>query len=76
MAVVSIEAWTTFGWNRFADLAIGLDDFGASAPYKVLAEKLGFTPESIVEQIMDAFAEDDCCCGDEECGCGCRHDGK
>ena len=63
--VVSIEAASTFGWNRFANLAIGLDDFGASAPYKVLAEKFGFTPEAIVEQIMDAFDDED------ECGCGC-----
>ncbi len=74
VAVVSIEAGSTFGWNRFADFAIGLDEFGASAPYKKLAEELGFTPEAVVEQIMDAFSEDDCCCGDEDCGCGCHHD--
>ena len=78
--MVSIEAASTFGWNRFANLAIGLDDFGASAPYKVLAEKFGFTPEAIVEQIMDAFDDDDCdCdCGDDDCGCGCgcHHDDK
>ena len=74
--VVSIEAASTFGWNRFANLAIGLDDFGASAPYKVLAEKFGFTPEAIVEQIMDAFDDgDDCCCGDDDCGCGDDHCG-
>ena len=74
VAVVSIEAGSTFGWNRFADFAIGLDEFGASAPYKKLAEELGFTPEAVVEQIMNAFADDDCCCGDEDCGCGCHHD--
>ena len=74
VAVVSIEAGSTFGWNRFADFAIGLDEFGASAPYKKLAEELGFTPEAVVEQIMDAFADDDCCCGDDDCGCGCHHD--
>ena len=74
VAVVSIEAGSTFGWDRFADLTIGLDEFGASAPYKKLAEELGFTPEAVVEQIMDAFADDDCCCGDDDCGCGCHHD--
>ena len=78
--VVSIEAASTFGWNRFANLAIGLDDFGASAPYKVLAEKFGFTPEAIVDQIMDAFDDDDCDCGCDDddcgCGCGCHHDDK
>ena len=76
VAVVSIEAGSTFGWNRFADFAIGLDEFGASAPYKKLAEELGFTPEAVVEQIMDAFSEDDCCCGEEDCGCGCHHGDK
>ena len=86
--VVSIEAASTFGWNRFANFAIGLDDFGASAPYKVLAEKFGFTPEAIVEQIMAAFEDGDDCgcgCGDDDCdcdddhcgcGCGCNHDDK
>lgn len=29
----------------------GLDHFGASAPYKVLEEKFGFTPENIAEKI-------------------------
>jgi transketolase len=49
---VSIEAGTTFGWERFVGidgLTIGLDHFGASAPYKVLAEKFGFTPEGVLE---------------------------
>ena len=73
--IVSIEAASTFGWERFTGLdglTIGLNHFGASAPYKVLADKFGFTPEGIVEQIYDAF-----CCGDEEeedggCSCGCH----
>ncbi len=30
----------------------GLDHFGASAPYKVLDEKFGFTPENITEQVL------------------------
>ena len=72
-AVVSIEAASTFGWERFVGLeglTIGLDHFGASAPYKVLAEKFGFTPEGIVEQIKDYFS-----CDDEECDCGCGEHG-
>ena len=55
-AVVSIEAASTFGWERFTGLDglnIGLNHFGASAPYKVLADKFGFTPEGVVEQIKD-----------------------
>ncbi len=30
--VLSIEAGSTFGWDRYADDAIGIDHFGASAP--------------------------------------------
>lgn len=30
----------------------GLDHFGASAPYKVLDEKFGFTPENVANRIM------------------------
>ena len=76
-AVVSIEAASTFGWERFSDLAIGLDHFGASAPYKVLAEEFGFTPEGVVAEIKEYFdfsGEDDCGCGDDDCGCGHGHD--
>ena len=29
----------------------GLDHFGASAPYKVLDEKFGFTPEQVASEI-------------------------
>jgi transketolase len=57
---VSIEAGTTYGWERFTGgckgLNIGLDHFGASAPYKVLAEKFGFTTESVVAKIKEHFA--------------------
>ena len=71
-AVISIEAGTTYGWGQLANYSIGIDHFGASASYKVLAEKFGFTPEGVVEQIKMFFA-DDCCCGDD-CGCGHDHD--
>ena len=82
MCCVSIEAGTTFGWERFIGrdgLAIGLDHFGASAPYKVLAEKFGFTPEGVLDRIGDHFVcadeDDDCGCGcgceEGDCGCGC-----
>ena len=30
----------------------GLDHFGASAPYKVLDEKFGFTPQNILDQVL------------------------
>ncbi|MDD3886132.1 MAG: transketolase [Victivallaceae bacterium] len=81
---VTIEAGSTFGWHRFAGsdgLCIGLDHFGASAPYKVLAREFGFTPEAILSDIEafysceddDCGCEDgDCGCEDGDCGCGCH----
>jgi len=56
---VTIEAGSTFGWERFAGdagLKIGLDHFGASAPYKVLAEKFGFTAAGVVAKIKSSFS--------------------
>ncbi len=55
---VTVEAASTFGWERFAGdagLKIGIDHFGASAPYKVLAEKFGFTTASVVAKIKAHF---------------------
>jgi transketolase len=31
----------------------GLDHFGYSAPYKILDEKFGFTPENVVKEVME-----------------------
>ena len=55
---VSIEAGTTFGWERYTGahgLRIGLDRFGASAPAEDLFKRFGFTPEAIVPQILTAL---------------------
>ena len=41
--VVSVEAATTFGWSKYAHSSIGIDVFGASAPYKHVFEKFGIT---------------------------------
>jgi len=49
---VSIEAGSTFGWSKYAEINIGLDSFGASAPAKDLQEKFGFTPEKITQKIL------------------------
>jgi transketolase len=54
--VLSIEAGSTFGWSRYADDAIGLDHFGASAPAAVVMEKFGFTAEHVVERARALLA--------------------
>jgi len=53
-ARVSVEAGTTFGWERYTGskgAVIGIDRFGASAPYEILMEKFGFTVENIVNTV-------------------------
>ncbi len=54
--VLSIEAGVTLGWDRYADDAIGIDHFGASAPGAVVMEKFGFTPEHVVERAQALLA--------------------
>jgi transketolase len=47
---LSVEAASTFGWDRYADASVGLDTFGASAPGPVAMEEFGFTVEHVVER--------------------------
>ena len=54
--VLSIEAGSTFGWDRYADDSIGLDHFGASAPGPVVMEKFGFTTDHVVERARALLA--------------------
>ncbi|HIS03249.1 MAG TPA: transketolase [Candidatus Pullichristensenella avicola] len=49
-ARVAVEAAATFGWHKYVGLdgaVIGLDRFGASAPYKILFQEFGFTAENV-----------------------------
>jgi len=50
---LAIEAGVTLAWGRYVGekgKVIGLDRFGASAPYKALFEQLGFRVEDVVNQ--------------------------
>ncbi|HEX7829717.1 MAG TPA: transketolase [Thermoanaerobaculia bacterium] len=52
--VVAIEAGRSDGWYKYVNrdaLVIGIDRFGASAPYERIAEEFGFTPEKVVAKI-------------------------
>lgn len=51
--VLSVEAGTTCGWERFADASLGIDHFGASAPGGVLMEKFGFTVANVVAKAKE-----------------------
>ena len=59
-ARISIEAGSTQGWHRYvgeSGLAVGIDRFGASAPYKVLYEKFGLTPERLADEARNLFKQ-------------------
>ena len=49
-ARVAVEAGVPFGWERYVGLRgeiVGIDRFGASAPYQVLAEEFNFTAAEV-----------------------------
>ncbi|MCW0196692.1 transketolase [Sphingopyxis sp.] len=53
--IVSIEAGTTFGWERYTGrdgLRFGIDSFGASAPIDDLYRHFGLTVDAITPQIL------------------------
>jgi len=55
-ARVSVEAAAPFGWERWigsTGTAIGLDRFGASAPYEEIYEHLGITEQRIVDETKE-----------------------
>ena len=45
---LAVEAGSGLGWERYAKSVISIDRYGASAPAKVIFEKLGFTVENVV----------------------------
>jgi transketolase len=50
---LAVEAGVSQGWGRYvgdSGRVISLERFGASAPYKVIFEHLGFTPENVLAQ--------------------------
>ena len=54
--VLSVEAATTFGWERFADRSIGIDRFGASAPGSVALDRLGINIDHVVSTARSMLA--------------------
>ncbi len=55
---VAIEAGITQGWHRYVGdngRIIGIDHFGASAPYQTLYEKFHLTTEKVVETALSCL---------------------
>ncbi len=60
-ARIAIEAGRTQGWWRYVGErgeVVGLDHFGASAPYKILYEKFGITADRVVEKALRLLGKD------------------
>ncbi|GIL14364.1 MAG: transketolase [Chloroflexota bacterium] len=58
-ARVSIEAGITMGWERYVGcrgVMIGVNRFGASAPYERLYQEFGLTAEAIVQAAKELVA--------------------
>jgi len=54
LPVASLEAATTFGWERFTGrdgLMMGIDRFGASAPAARLAEEFGIDADAVADRV-------------------------
>jgi transketolase len=57
-ARLAVEAGVPQGWCRYVGDrgdVIGIERFGASAPYKVLWEKYGFTAENVAARALDVL---------------------
>ncbi|MFL6829236.1 MAG: transketolase [Sphingomicrobium sp.] len=57
---VSIEAGTTFGWERYTGLhglRIGIDRFGVSAPAADAFAYFGFTPDAVAARVVAFMKE-------------------
>ncbi|MCD4687059.1 MAG: transketolase [Anaerolineae bacterium] len=59
-ARVAVEAGVTTGWHKWVGLdgaVIGVDRYGASAPYQIVFEKFGLTAANIAEQALALLAK-------------------
>jgi transketolase len=57
---LAVEAGVTWGWERYVGdqgAIHSIDRFGASAPWQVIAQRLGFTAEAIAEQARELLKQ-------------------
>lgn len=51
--IVAVEAWSSFGWAKYAHASCTMSTFGLSGPYAKLFEHFGFTKEKVSEVTAD-----------------------
>jgi transketolase len=56
---LAVEAGATLGWDRWADDAVGIDRFGASAPGATVLAELGITPDAVADAARGLLREVD-----------------
>ena len=54
---VSIEAGVTTGWSGLVDLAVGIDEFGASGPGDEVMAHYGLAPGLIADKVLTLLAD-------------------
>jgi len=57
---LAVEAASSFGWDRWADDAVSIDHFGASAPGKTVLANFGYTAGNVAaraRQLLDELEE-------------------
>jgi transketolase len=54
---LSVEAGSSFGWDRYSDESVSIDHFGASAPGGLLMEKFGFTADEVERRARALLAK-------------------
>ena len=55
---VAIEAASSVGWDKYVGekgIILGLDHFGASAPYETLYKEFGLTAEHVVKAVETQY---------------------
>ncbi|MCU1457345.1 MAG: transketolase [Actinomycetia bacterium] len=53
---LAVEAASSFGWDRWVDDVVSIDEFGASSPGAVAMEEFGFTTDNVVERALELLA--------------------
>ncbi|MBV8081004.1 MAG: transketolase [Actinobacteria bacterium] len=54
---ISVEAGSTFGWAKWVDASIGIDEFGRSGKGDKVLAHFGISPESVAERVREHVAE-------------------
>jgi transketolase len=50
---LAVEAGTSFGWAKYSDAQICIDQFGVSGPANVLFKEFGFTAENVAARAKE-----------------------